>query len=84
MLPGANTWAVEDFVTRTNPDGTKTYFFVASDNQRGIDVFSWTGRPNAGKGSNGGGSRTRVAGLLALVLVALPAAAVIGTRRRRR
>jgi hypothetical protein len=33
MLPNANTWAVEDFPTRTNADGTKTYFFVASDIQ---------------------------------------------------
>jgi hypothetical protein len=46
MLPGPNTWAVEDFLIKRNKDGTRTYFFVASDIQRGIDVFSWTGPPN--------------------------------------
>jgi hypothetical protein len=88
MLPGANTWAVEDFLTRTNADGTKTYFFAATDIQRGIDIFSWTGSPNTGKGGGkpgkgGGKATTADAGLLALVLVALPAAALIGRRRRR-
>ena len=33
-----------------NDDGTKTYYLVASDISRGIDVLSWTGSPNP-KGS---------------------------------
>ena len=45
-LPGTNTWAVTNFLTDTNPDGTRTYHFVASDVQRGIDVYSWTGPAN--------------------------------------
>lgn len=43
---GANQWAVQPFKTVTNEDGTKTYYLVASDIARGIDVFSWTGPPN--------------------------------------
>jgi hypothetical protein len=45
-LPGANTWAVSNFMTKRNPDGTRTYFFVATDVERGIDVYSWTGPAN--------------------------------------
>jgi hypothetical protein len=47
---GANQWAVQPFKTVKNDDGTKTYYLVASDISRGIDVFSWTGPPNP-KGS---------------------------------
>jgi hypothetical protein len=69
-------------------DGTKTYFFAATDIQRGIDIFSWTDLPTpvraGGKPGKGGGKATTAdAGLLALALVELPAAALIGRRRRR-
>jgi hypothetical protein len=86
MLPGANTWAVEDFLIKKNRDGTRTYNFVASDIQRGIDVFSWTGRPNpiGAKAPSGGlAPRTADAGLLLLGLIGLPVAAGLGRRRLR-
>ena len=69
-LPGANTWASEVFKTVDNPDGTRTYYFVSTSfalgegTARGIDVFSWTGKPNllkaaarpaAGSSGSGGG-----------------------------
>jgi hypothetical protein len=84
MLPGANTWAVEDFLIRKNKGGTNTYFFVASDIQRGIDVFSWTGPPNPTGSKAPGGRATRAAdvGLLVLGLIGLPLAARLGRRRR--
>lgn len=43
---GTNQWAVQPFKIVKNPDGTKTYYLVASDIGRGIDVFSWTAAPN--------------------------------------
>jgi hypothetical protein len=43
---GTNQWAVQPFKIVSNDDGSKTYFFAASDIARGIDVFSWTGPPN--------------------------------------
>jgi hypothetical protein len=45
-LRNANTWAAEDFKIRDNANGTRTYFIAADDIHRGIDVVSWTGRPN--------------------------------------
>ncbi|MDQ3629599.1 MAG: hypothetical protein M3419_12470 [Actinomycetota bacterium] len=45
-LPRANTWAAEDFKIRRNGNGTRTYFIAVDDIARGIDVVSWTGRPN--------------------------------------
>jgi hypothetical protein len=45
-LPNANTWAAEDFKIRHNANGTRTYFIAADDIHRGIDIISWTGRPN--------------------------------------
>lgn len=45
-LPEANTWSAEPFTTRDNADGTRTYFIAANDIHRGIDVLSWTGKPN--------------------------------------
>jgi hypothetical protein len=87
ILPLANTWAVEDFkiIPGDLSGRTKTYFFVATDIQRGIDVLSWTGRPNPiGTPPPAPTSVTAAdAGLLGVVLVALPAAAWFGRRRRR-
>lgn len=45
-LPRANTWTAESFEVRRNDDGTRTYFMAVNDIERGIDVVSWTGRPN--------------------------------------
>lgn len=44
--PAANTWASEVFKIKDNGDGTKTYYFLATDITRGIDIFSWTGPAN--------------------------------------
>lgn len=45
-LANTQQWAVEDFKIVNNEDGTRTYYFIASDIERGIDIFSWTGEPN--------------------------------------
>ena len=45
-LPRANTWSAETFKVRRNDDGSKTYFIASNDIQRGIDVLSWTAKPN--------------------------------------
>jgi len=44
--PTANTWASQVFKTVKNKDGTVTYYFMATDINRGIDIFSWTGPRN--------------------------------------
>jgi hypothetical protein len=85
-LPNANTWAVEDFKITDNPDGTRTYFLAADDIHRGIDVVSWTGRPNPiGAQAPPGSSGTTAVnlGLLGAAALVLPVAAAFGRRRRR-
>jgi hypothetical protein len=84
IFPGANTWTTEDFKIVDNPDGTRTYFFAASDIQRGIDVFSWTGPTNPiGSAPPAARTQTRAlgAGLLGLAALALPLAARLRRRR---
>ena len=84
-LPNANTWAAEDFKIVDNADGTRTYFIAADDIHRGIDVLSWTGRPNPVGAFAPQGSSTTTAmnvGLLGLAALLLPAAAAFGRRRR--
>ncbi|HWC15050.1 MAG TPA: hypothetical protein VG929_10730 [Actinomycetota bacterium] len=44
--PPATTWTSLVFKKLRNDDGTVTYYFIASDIARGIDVFSWTGPAN--------------------------------------
>jgi len=39
-------WTAEHFKIDDHPDGTRTYYFMATDVARGIDVFSWTGPTN--------------------------------------
>jgi hypothetical protein len=81
----ANTWAVEPFKT-VHGLNSVTYFFMASDIQRGIDIFSWTGPagPRIGSiGRSSSGVSAGDVGLGGLVLVLLPAAALIGRRRLR-
>lgn len=73
---------------KKNADGTRTYNFVASDIQRGIDVFSWTGRPNPVGAKPPASGQVNLmgltdAGLLMLGLLGLPVAALVGRRRRR-
>jgi hypothetical protein len=86
----ANTWTVEDFKIEDNEDGTRTYHFMASDIQRGIDILKWTGPTNRnGERADevqAAGARTDQranAGLVAAGLVLLPVAALLGRRRRR-
>lgn len=87
-LPGANTWTVSNFLTERNPDGTRTYYFVASDIQRGIDVFSWTGPPNPAsnprviQAPSPAGPEADV-GLLLAGAVGIPASVLIRRRRER-
>ena len=86
ILPGANTWAVEDFKIVDNPDGTRTYYFLSTDITRGIDVYSWTGPTNP-IGSAPPTPRTSRAqaldaGLLGLAALAVPVAARIRRRKR--
>ncbi len=89
QLPGAETWAAEDFKITSNGDGTKTYHFMASDIARGIDVVSWTGEPNpTPKGKKGSeapeeDSEFPLPPLPGISAVVLPLAALVGRRRRR-
>lgn len=84
ILSNANTWTTEDFKIVDNPDGTRTYYFAASDITRGVDIFSWTGPTNpigsAPPAPRTSPPRATDAGLLGLALLGLPLAA----RLRRR
>jgi hypothetical protein len=85
-LPNANTWAAEDFKIVDNADGTRTYYIAADDIHRGIDVFSWTGRPNpvgAQPPPASSGAKAMNLGLLGLAVLLLPAAALAHRRRMR-
>jgi hypothetical protein len=85
-LPNANTWAAEDFKITHNADGTRTYFIAADDIHRGIDVVSWTGRPNpvgAPPPPSSTAAETMNMALVAAAVLLLPAAAAFGRRRRR-
>lgn len=46
VLPGASTWAAEPFKIVDNADGTRTYHLLLSDMGRGVDVVSFTAKPN--------------------------------------
>jgi hypothetical protein len=92
-LPGANTWAAEPFKIVNNKNGTRTYYFMASDIERGIDIYSWTGHTNFPPRS---GRTFRVPsfaaqnsmlpsgnlGLILLAIVVLPSAFAAGRKRR--
>jgi hypothetical protein len=82
---GANTWAVANFKT-VRRGNRVTYFFLASDIQRGIDIFSWTGPAGPAVGSLSTAASSAPVGNIALGAMAgllLPAAARFGRRRRR-
>jgi hypothetical protein len=88
VLPGANTWVAQQFKIVKNKDGTRTYFIMTSDIQRGIDVVKWTGPAGPKLGAvapSGGWSRVDLAniGLAGLGLIGLPLATWLGRRRRR-
>lgn len=78
----ANTWVAQVFKTVKSRD-TVTYYFMASDIQRGIDVFSWTGPKGPVEGGDDGGGGIIPIGNAGLGagLVLLPLA--LGYRRRR-
>ena len=40
---GNDIWAAEVFKINNNADGTRTYYFMSNDVERGLDVFKWTG-----------------------------------------
>ncbi len=44
--PAAQTWTSQVFKIKKHADGTVTYWFMASDITRGIDIFKWTGPSN--------------------------------------
>jgi len=44
--PAATTWASQVFKIEKNDDGTVTYWFMATDITRGIDILKWTGPAN--------------------------------------
>jgi hypothetical protein len=82
-LPNANTWAAEDFKIRDNADGTRTYFIAADDIHRGIDVLSWTGRPNpVGTQAPASDEVLANSGLLGASVLVLGGAALVRRRRR--
>lgn len=84
-LPDANTWAAEDFKITTNANGTRTYFMAVDDIHRGIDVVSWTGKPNpmGTPPPASGSSASMNAGFAALSALALAGAAAYRRRRLR-
>ena len=83
-LDNTNVWAAEDFKIRRNANGTRTYFIAADDIHRGIDIVSWTGRPNL-PGANppqpNSNAALTNAGLVGFSAITLLVAA--GYRRRR-
>jgi hypothetical protein len=84
-LPNANTWAAEDFKIVKNSNGTRTYFLAADDIHRGIDIVSWTGKPNpigAQAPSGSSGTTAMNVGLFGAAALLLPLAAAVGRRRR--
>jgi hypothetical protein len=87
VLPESNTWVAQPFLIQDNGDGTRTYFIMTSDIERGIDILTWTGRIHRLKSGGRGTALSSVAAgdasLLLLGLVILPAAAQISRRRRR-
>ena len=88
-LEGDNDWVAEPFKIVDNRDGTRTYWIMASDIQRGIDIVTWTGPknplPKAGLVPGTATRKLAVGDLTLLVLgvVGLPLAARFGRRRRR-
>ena len=84
-LPGTAAWTAQPFKIVDNGDGTRTYVLYSSDIQRGIDILSWTGPTNPVGTAPRARPRslaTADAGLVALGLLGLPLAALIGRRRR--
>jgi hypothetical protein len=85
-LSDTNVWSAEDFKIRRNANGTRTYFIATDDIHRGIDIVSWTGRPNLNGASpppNRSNAAMTNAGLAGLSALTLAAAAAYRRRRNR-
>lgn len=84
-LPNTNVWAAEDFKIQDNPDGTRTYFIASDDIHRGIDVLSWTGRPNpSGSAAPMSTESLANAGLVGVSMMVLTGASLYRRRTRGR
>lgn len=83
--PNANSWTSQIFKIKRHSNGDVTYWFMASDVQRGIDIFKWTGprnprgtppptsvsaRAGAGSGSSSGAEGVATFGFLGAALLA--------------
>ncbi|MGH2652222.1 MAG: hypothetical protein ACRDHK_13550, partial [Actinomycetota bacterium] len=84
ILPNANVWTASPFKIVDNGDGTKTYYFVASDIYRGIDVMSWTGPPNPEGATPARSASTADPGMALLGLLGLTLSAGHAVRSARR
>ena len=83
--PAATTWVSQVFKTVDNGDGTKTYYFMASDITRGIDIMSWTGPTNpigTPPPAEGHAPAPQRAGIAPLVILLFLAALVLRRLRR--
>jgi hypothetical protein len=86
VYAGANTWTVDAFKIRQNADGTRTYYLIASDIGRGIDIFTFTAKPNpmgsvASSEPASNGAAAEPAGPEVLVLASVLLLAVVARRR---
>jgi hypothetical protein len=79
----ANTWVAQVFKT-VKKKNSVTYFFMSSDIQRGIDVFSWTGPPGPKLGSMRKAESSTPLGNMALGAAGLALLPVAIRLRRRR
>lgn len=85
--PSANTWASEVFKKKVHGDGTVTYWFIATDITRGIDIMKWRGPLNLlgtppPAASQQRQSEERSGAVGAGVLLLIPGA--VSSRRRRK
>jgi hypothetical protein len=87
QLPNANTWMVMPFRIFNNPDGTRTYWLVGGDINRGHDVMIYRDQPNpigTPPPPTVQAAGFDPFGLLLLGVAVLPTAAVLRRRRRSR
>jgi hypothetical protein len=84
--PNATTCTSQVFKIKRNDDGTKTYYFMASDITRGIDIFTWTGpaNPTGTPPPSDAPTREEKSALSGGLLAALALATVPRLRRRLR
>lgn len=86
VYPNANTWASDVFKVVDHADGTRTYWFLASDVNRGIDIFRWRGPANVAGSADlaGRAPATRAAATdLGAAMLVTSGIATVATRTRR-